>query len=85
MLEEQVTLLNREAGIKKISEIQRYAVLKMYYMPITQGNTYVITQSKIVNYHESTVFSQADSYRNVWIKEWTLQNSSRLMSRGICR
>jgi len=66
MIEDQDTILDRQQRIKALQDIQRYAASKMYYLPTTQGVSYLYRFPYVKNQRATVGFNDGDVWKFVW-------------------
>ena len=68
MIEDEERTLNGAERVKKVHEIQRYAMERMYYVPMGVGNNYVAVQPWVKNYQYSATYGfGTENYAGIWL------------------
>jgi peptide/nickel transport system substrate-binding protein len=68
MLRDEERTLDEDERVRKVQEIQRYAMDRMYYIPIAVGNAYIALQPWTKNYQYSATYGAGtETYAKVWV------------------
>jgi peptide/nickel transport system substrate-binding protein len=68
MLQSEETTLNEAERVKKVHDIQRYLMEKMYYVPVAVGNAYIAVQPWLKNFQYSSTYGYpTESFPHMWL------------------
>jgi peptide/nickel transport system substrate-binding protein len=68
MIEDEEQTLDENERVKKVQDIQRYVMDKMYYIPTGVGFAYTVLQPWMQNYqHSATYGFGTESYVHLWV------------------
>jgi ABC-type transport system substrate-binding protein len=68
IIEDEEKTLNEAERVKKVHEIQRYALEKMYYVPVAVGDAHIAVQPWLKNYQYSATYgSGTENYATIWL------------------
>jgi peptide/nickel transport system substrate-binding protein len=69
MIEDEGRTTNEAERVEKVHEIQRYAMERMYYIPVAVGNAYVATQPWLRGYQYSATYGTGtENYPGIWLE-----------------
>ncbi|MGE0540924.1 MAG: ABC transporter substrate-binding protein [Dehalococcoidia bacterium] len=68
MIQDEEATLNEAERVKKVHDIQRYVMEKMYYIPMAVGNAYIGLQPWVKDYRYSATYGVGtENYPTVWL------------------
>jgi peptide/nickel transport system substrate-binding protein len=68
MIEAEERTLDEAERVKKVHDIQRYAMEKMYYIPIAVGDAYIAVQPWLKNFQYSATYGYpTEAFAEMWL------------------
>jgi peptide/nickel transport system substrate-binding protein len=68
MLRDEESTLNEDERVRKVHDIQRYVMERMYYIPVAVGNAYIAMHPWVQNFQFSATYGAGvETYAKVWV------------------
>jgi ABC-type transport system substrate-binding protein len=68
LIEEEERTLNEAERVKKVHDIQRYAMERMYYVPVAVGDAHIAVQPWLKNHQYSATYGAGtENFATIWL------------------